>query len=68
MTDPLHATQAVDDAITSRHSIRAYLPTPVPRETIEDILRVAARRKRSAGSTNPTMVTQAIRRWKAALR
>ncbi len=25
---------AVDEAITSRRSIRAYLPTPVPRETI----------------------------------
>ncbi len=36
-------TAAVDEAITSRRSIRAFLPTPVPRETIEDILRVAAR-------------------------
>jgi nitroreductase len=34
---------AVDAAITSRKSIRAFLPTPVPRETIEDILRVASR-------------------------
>ena len=31
-------TAAVDAAITSRRSIRAFLPTPVPRETIEDIL------------------------------
>ncbi len=30
--------QAVDEAITSRHSIRAFLPTPIPRETIEAIL------------------------------
>ena len=37
------ATRAVDEAITSRHSIRAFLPTPVPRETIEAILAVAAR-------------------------
>jgi nitroreductase len=36
-------TAAVDAAITSRKSIRAFLPTPVPRETIEEILRVAAR-------------------------
>jgi nitroreductase len=36
-------TAAVDAAITSRKSIRAFLPTPVPRETIEDILRVASR-------------------------
>lgn len=34
---------AVDAAITSRRSVRAFLPTPVPRASIEDILRVAAR-------------------------
>jgi nitroreductase len=34
---------AVDRAIASRRSIRAYLPTPIPRETIEAILNVAAR-------------------------
>jgi len=32
-----------DEAIVTRQSIRAFLPTPVPRETVEDILRVAAR-------------------------
>jgi nitroreductase len=48
-------TQAVDDAITSRHSIRAFLPTPVPRETIEDILRVAARAP-SGTNTQPWKV------------
>jgi nitroreductase len=36
-------TAAVDAAITSRKSIRAFLPTPVPRETIEEILRIASR-------------------------
>jgi nitroreductase len=36
-------TAIVDAAITSRKSIRAFLPTPVPRETIEEILRVASR-------------------------
>jgi nitroreductase len=36
-------TAAVDAAITSRRSIRAFLPTPVPRATIEEILWVAAR-------------------------
>jgi nitroreductase len=41
-TDPA-ATRAVEAAITSRHSIRAFLPTPVPRATIEEILAVAAR-------------------------
>jgi nitroreductase len=34
---------AVDDAITSRRSIRRFLPTPVPAEMIEAILDVAAR-------------------------
>ena len=33
----------VDRAITSRRSVRAFLPAPVPRETVEAILRVAAR-------------------------
>ncbi len=42
---PLHTetTAAVDAAITSRRSVRAFLPTPVPRDTIEAILEVAAR-------------------------
>ncbi len=34
---------AVDAAITSRRSIRRFLPDPVPRSLIEDILRVASR-------------------------
>ena len=37
------STAAVDAAITSRASVRAFLPTPVPQAVIEDILRVAAR-------------------------
>jgi nitroreductase len=35
--------QAVDAAITSRRSIRAFLPKPVAREDVEAILQVAAR-------------------------
>lgn len=35
-------TAAVDAAIKSRHSLRAFLPTPVPRATIEEILEVAS--------------------------
>jgi nitroreductase len=35
--------EAVDAAITSRRSIRAYLPMPVEREDIQKILEVAAR-------------------------
>ena len=54
MTDA--ATRAVDEAITSRHSIRAFLPTPVPRETIEAILAVAARAP-SGTNTQPWHVT-----------
>jgi nitroreductase len=34
---------SVDAAIESRFSARAFLPTAVPRETVRDILRVAAR-------------------------
>ena len=34
---------AVDHAITSRRSIRAFLPTPVPEATIREILDVSAR-------------------------
>jgi len=45
----------VDNAITSRHSMRAYLPTPVPRETIERILEVAARAP-SGANTQPWKV------------
>lgn len=33
----------VDEAITSRKSVRRFLPTPVPRETVAHILEVAAR-------------------------
>jgi len=36
-------TEAVDTAIRTRRSVRAFLPTPVPRETVEAILAVAAR-------------------------
>ena len=55
MTDAA-ATRAVDEAITSRHSIRAFLPTPVSRETIEAILAVAARAP-SGTNTQPWHVT-----------
>ena len=35
--------RTVDDALTSRRSVRAFLPTPVPRVLIEHILEVASR-------------------------
>jgi nitroreductase len=37
------SSQAVEAAITSRHSVRAFLPTPVPRGIVERILGVASR-------------------------
>ena len=52
---PAAATAAVDAAITSRRSIRAFLPTPVPRETIEQILAVASRAP-SGTNTQPWRV------------
>ena len=45
VTDP----ESVDAAIESRFSVRAFLPEPVPRATIEAILRVASR---AASGTN----------------
>lgn len=49
------STAAVDAAITSRRSIRAYLPTPVPQAEIERILEVAARAP-SGTNTQPWKV------------
>jgi len=54
-TDPALSVAAVDAAITSRHSVRAFLPTPVPRETVHDILRVASRAP-SGTNTQPWKV------------
>ena len=48
-------TAAVDTAITSRHSIRAFLPTPVPRDVVEAILRVASHAP-SGTNTQPWQV------------
>jgi nitroreductase len=47
--------QIVDAAITSRRSVRAFLPTPVEREDIEAILQVAARAP-SGTNTQPWKV------------
>jgi nitroreductase len=49
------ATAAVDAAISTRRSMRAFLPTPVPRQIIEDILAVAARAP-SGTNTQPWQV------------
>ena len=49
-------TAAVDAAITSRRSVRAFLPTAVPRQIIEDMLAVASRAP-SGVNTQPWKVT-----------
>lgn len=48
-------THIVDEAITSRRSVRAFLPTPIPRETILDILHIASRAP-SGTNTQPWKV------------
>jgi len=45
----------VDEAIVTRRSLRAFLPTPVPRSTIEEILSVASRAP-SGTNTQPWKV------------
>lgn len=61
---------AVDAAITSRRSVRAFLPTPVPRETVEQVLAVAARAP-SGTNIQPWKVTvlmdSALQRLSAAV-
>ena len=43
LPDYADVARTVDDAITSRRSVRAFLPAPVPRALIEHILEVASR-------------------------
>jgi nitroreductase len=43
MTPSPQSIAAVDAAITSRRAVRAFLPAPVPRATVERILEVASR-------------------------
>ena len=55
MISQAEQTAAVDAAIASRASVRAFLPTPVPHGVIEDILQVAARAP-SGTNTQPWQV------------
>ena len=55
MTPTPEQTEAVDTAIRTRRSLRAFLPTPVPRETIAAILSVATRAP-SGTNTQPWKV------------
>jgi nitroreductase len=57
MTDALNTnpTPCVDEALATRRSIRAFLPTPVPQEDIESLLAVSARAP-SGTNTQPWRV------------
>jgi len=66
MNPPAPHSAVVDEAIRSRRSIRAFLPTPVPRRTVEDILQVASRAP-SGTNTQPWKVTVLTGAAKAAL-
>jgi nitroreductase len=65
LADP-PSTTAVDRAIASRQSVRAFLPTPVARETVQAILDVAARAP-SGTNTQPWSVHVLTGQSKAAL-
>ncbi|HTJ04651.1 MAG TPA: nitroreductase family protein, partial [Caldimonas sp.] len=54
-TPPASDIAAAEAAVASRRSVRAFLPTPVPRATIERILAVASRAP-SGTNTQPWKV------------
>ena len=54
MSSPI--TRIVDEVIRGRRSVRGFLPTPVSRETILEILDVAARAP-SGTNTQPWQVS-----------
>jgi hypothetical protein len=56
----------VDSVIRGRRSVRAFLPTPIPKETILEILDVAARAP-SGTNTQPWQVTIVTGEKKEAL-
>jgi nitroreductase len=39
MMDTAQVTKVVDEVMQLRRSVRGFLPTPVPRQMIEDILK-----------------------------
>ena len=61
-----HAYRHVDAAILGRRSVRAFLPTPVPRQVVDDILSVA-RFAPSGTNTQPWKVYALTGEPKAAL-
>ena len=60
------AQAAVDAAITTRRSVRAFPDTPVPLQTVRDILRVASRAP-SGTNTQPWRVAVLTGRARAEL-
>ena len=66
MTISPETTAAVDEAIRTRRSVRAFLPTAVPRETIEAMLQIAARAP-SGTNTQPWRVHVLTGKAKAEL-
>jgi nitroreductase len=48
-SSPVLAASAIDEAILTRKSVRAFLPTPVERSTVEELLALASR---SASGSN----------------
>lgn len=65
MYDPITASH-VDHAIRSRRSIRRFLPTPVPRKTVEELLALASRAP-SGTNVQPWKVYALAGKDKAAL-
>lgn len=65
MYDPITASH-VDHAIRSRRSIRRFLPNPVPRKTVEELLALAARAP-SGTNVQPWKVYALAGKDKAAL-
>jgi len=53
---PAGSHEVVDHAIATRQSVRGFLPTPVPRATIEELLRLASRAP-SGTNTQPWKAT-----------
>lgn len=65
------STMRVSDAVRARRSIRAFLPTPVPLETLREVLEIAARAP-SGGNLQPwhlhVLSGDALARFRAVMR
>ena len=51
-------TTAVDEAISTRQSVRAFLPTPVERATVEKLLKLESRG--GGGSQPPLQILEGL--------